>query len=239
MDATATSTATPTVGTPSGHDVVDVLRALARDQQSGVLKVGSTAPTWVVLAHGQVVVAGTTNGSGIAQTFHAAGVIDDETLRRSGARGGSHDLTVLTELVSTHSADALAPVVHTQAVHAIFQMLLPPQEPAAFLPGAPVALARHFSFPVESLLSEAQARVRQWAEIAESIPSTQAVFRLRRRLAAELDTVVTSRDQWSVLAVLDGRRSVAQVIGAAGRSPYDVCAVLHQLIQAGLIERTS
>jgi hypothetical protein len=118
-------------------------------------------------------------------------------------------------------------------------MLLPPPELATFQPGPPIALAQHFSFPVDSLLSEAQARVRQWAEIAESIPSTQAVFRLRRGLAPELDPVVTSRDQWAILAVLDGRRSVAHAISAAGRSPYDVCVVLHQLIQAGLIERTS
>jgi hypothetical protein len=235
MDATAA----PIVGTSTGQDAATTLRALAQDRQSGVLKVGSSAPTWVALADGQIVVAGTANGPGIAQTLYAAGAIDDQALQNAGSRGGSHDLSALTELTRTNRPEALAPVIHAQAVHAVFQMLLPPQEPCAFLAGPAIGLAEHFSFPVESILAEAQDRVRQWAEIAESIPSTQAIFRLRRQLAAGLDTIVTSREQWAVLAVLDGRRSVAQAIGAVGRSPFDVCLVLHQLIQAGLIERTS
>jgi hypothetical protein len=235
MDATGA----PIVGTSTGHGAAQTLRALADQRQSGVLKVGSSAPTWVAFANGEIVVAGTTNGPGIGQALHAAGAIDDDTLLGIGPRGGSHDLSVLNELSRTHRTDALVPVIHAQAVHAIFQMLLPPQEPSEFLPGPPISLAEHFSFSVESILAEAQGRVQQWAEIAESIPSTQAVFRLRRQLAPDLATVVTSRDQWAVLAVLDGRRSVAQAIGAAGRSAYDVCVVLHELIQAGLVERAS
>ena len=235
MDATAT----PLVGASTEHDTAEVLRAIARDRHSGILKVGSSAPTWVALADGQIVVAGTTNGPGIAQSLYAAGAIDDQTMQACGAQGGSHDLAVLVQLCRTHRAETFAPVIHAQAVHAIFQMLLPPLEPPAFLAGPAISLAEHFSFSVESILSEAQARVRQWAEIAESIPSTQAVFRLRRRLSPELERIEATREQWAVLAVLDGRRSVAQAIAAAGRSAYDVCVVLHQLIQAGLIERTS
>ena len=77
------------------------------------------------------------------------------------------------------------------------------------------------------------------AEIAESVPSTQAVFRPRRRLADGVEAVTVDRGDWAVLAVLDGRRSVAQTIAATGRGSFEVCSALHRLHQAGVIEQVA
>ena len=42
--------------------------------------------------------------------------------------------------------------------------------------------------------------------------------------------------EWHVLAALDGRRTVAEVVRSLGMSAFDVCAVLHRLIVGGAVE---
>jgi hypothetical protein len=118
-------------------------------------------------------------------------------------------------------------------------MLLPSTEAFVFQIGPRHPLADQFAFDVSTVIDEATRRVKEWAEIAASIPSAQAVFRPRRTLSPTITDVALSRDEWTILAVLDGRRSVAQAISASGRSSFDVCSVIHRLLGAGLLERVA
>ncbi len=118
-------------------------------------------------------------------------------------------------------------------------MLLPSSAPYAFAELSAPPLPPALRFEVGSVLGEAAERVERWRRVAESIPSVETVFRARRRLAPEIGSVLLTPDEWTVLVVLDGRRSVAQAIAAVGRSAYDVCSVLHELLGRGLIERVT
>ena len=217
----------------------DLLRLLTRADQSGLLKIGESSPHWAALAGGRIVMAGSASGPGIVQACVATGAMTADQASRHGQRDAAHDLTVLPELIDDVGVDRLEPVVRSQTVNALFQMLLPTAEPYAFQPAPPHQLAAHFGFTLDEIMPEAAARVQEWAEIASSIPSTQTIFRMRRRLSPDLTEVALSPFEWSVISVLDGRRSVGQTISAAGSSAFDVCSVLHRLLKAGLIERVS
>jgi hypothetical protein len=233
------TTAETMIGSLAEMAAADLLRLLSRADQSGLLKVGESSPHWAALAGGTIVVAGSASGPGIVQACVAMGVLTTEQGSRHGHRDGAHDLTVLPGLVAEVGADALRPVVRIQTVNAVFQMLLPTGEQYAFQPSPPHQLAEHFSFDVDEILPEASSRVEEWTDIAASIPSTQTIFRPRRQLNPDLTEIRLTAEQWSVVAALDGRRSVGQTIGAVGRSAFDVCSILHGLLNDGLIERTN
>ena len=225
-------------GSLADTGAADVLRHLADGRQSGLLKIGDTSPGWVALADGNLILAGSASGPTLADSIHVAAAVDEETVRAAVQRVGSHDLRLLEQLAPAH-ADALHRVVFTHSVGAVFQMLLPSTEGYVFQPGSRHPLGDQFAYDVSAVLEEAARRVGQWAEIAASIPSAQAVFRPRRTLNPSIVAVELSRDEWTVLAVLDGRRSVAQAIAASGRSSFDVCSVIHRLLGSGLLERAS
>ncbi len=229
----------PVVGSLAELPGPDLLRALARTETSGMLKVGEASPTWVALAAGAVVIAGGASTPSLADELLHAGALDESVIHEAVSRGAHHDLTLLCELAGDSPSERLIETVREHTVAAVFQLLLPSTDPFAFQPGAPISVARHVSFPVEVILSLAQQRLERWAEVAATVPSTQLVFHVRRLLDASIEEVTVSRADWQILAVLDGRRTVAQVIAATGRSGFDVLSTLHQFVEAGLIETRS
>jgi hypothetical protein len=218
----------------------ELLRMLALARHTGLLRVGSEKPHWAALADGDLVIAGSAAGPTLLQLLVTNGVITENaanSLTSGAMQSRAHDLNVLPFLLERVGAVKLYPSVREQTVSAVFQMLLPSQEEFTFVPGERLPIADHFQFPTEMILAEAGQRVAEWAEIAASITSTQSVFRPVRSLRPELPSVTLSSEEWTVLAVLDGRRTVAQTIAALGRSAHDVCAVLHRLLKSGLVER--
>ena len=228
----------PVVGSLADMPGTDVLRALARASASGILKVGDSSAAWAAFAEGHVLISVVDDSKTLTDALRSSGAVDAAVLRDVIGRSGGHDLAVLHELVALPGGD-LTPIVRAHTVDAVFQMVLPSSEQFAFQPGAPLSLAQRFAYDVEELLDAAAARVREWAEVAATVPTTQAVFRARRSLDDATGPVTVERDQWPVLAVLDGRRTVAQVIAATGRGSFEVLTALHRLVQAGLVERIS
>ena len=60
------------------------------------------------------------------------------------------------------------------------------------------------------------------------------------RLAPEAPVAVVNvpADDWRVLALVDGHRTIAGIIESLGMSAFAVCGVVHRLILSGLVEPT-
>lgn len=229
----------PVVGSLADLPGADLLRALARAETTGILRVGESAPTWAAFAEGRIVVAGATGGPKLSDELIATGRIDRSALEGVTASGAAGDLALLGQLAAGPVSDDLMKAVRDHSISAVFQMLLPSQEQFAFQPGSAMDASRSFAFPVDALIERAQERVLQWVEVARSVPSAQMVFLPRRLLDAGVEEVTVPVEQWRVLAVLDGRRTVAQVIAAVGVDGFTVLTALHNLVSAGLIEARS
>lgn len=218
-------------------DIGEVLRALAGDRRSGVVRIGDPATAWLLLAEGDLVAAGWVAGSGLEETVRVAGAVDDAELRALVHSTGGRDLPLLTALAGAVPVAELVPLVRDRVEAVVFDMLVHPGDALVFAPTDPHELASSFRFPVEPVLDAVTTRVRQWTEIAASIESTSTVFRPVRHLPPGCPTVDLDATRWTVLAALDGRRTVAQVISAAGLPMFTVCSTMHSLVQQGLIER--
>ena len=90
--------------------------------------------------------------------------------------------------------------------------------------------------PADDVLAEVDARLREWRVIAELIPSTAVVLQVAPSLPDDAQELLVSREEWEVLARLDGVRSVAEVTRSIGLGAFEVCRVLHRLRAAGAVE---
>jgi tetratricopeptide (TPR) repeat protein len=88
----------------------------------------------------------------------------------------------------------------------------------------------------ESLLLEGARRVDEWSQIEKKIPAFDLVFDVDRKKLDDSPVELT-REQETVVALLDGRRDVSAIIESAGLGEFDVGKALYGLLSAGFATR--
>lgn len=87
-------------------------------------------------------------------------------------------------------------------------------------------------------LAKVESTIQEWAELREQIPSDAAVFRQSTELPAGEQYATLSREEWRVLAEVDGRRPVAEVVEHLGGDPLAVHRIFVRLVKSGLVTLT-
>lgn len=93
------------------------------------------------------------------------------------------------------------------------------------------------SINAESLLLEGARRVDEWSQIEKKISSMDLIFSLERD-PQEDDDVELTKEQVKVIPLLDGERTVEDVVREAGLVEFEVGKAIYGLIQAGYAQRT-
>jgi hypothetical protein len=88
------------------------------------------------------------------------------------------------------------------------------------------------ALPVEDLVTEGRRRLDAWPSIAERVPAADAVVRLN---PVPPDDLSTTSEEWALLALVDGRRNVGELVALAGRGEYAVVTALAALVGRGLL----
>jgi len=85
---------------------------------------------------------------------------------------------------------------------------------------------------IDLVLADAQVRLGEWNEIAKVVPHLDAVI----DMAAEApdDEVVITRDHWQLLRTVAGGRSVHDLMESLGRTEFDTCKTVKELVDAKL-----
>ena len=212
----------------------ELLGFLSGGRRTGVIELSGASPGIVVLHEGSLTLALSENGPTLQQVFIGSGVTSSDgwwEATTSGHRSGS-----LADAVIGAGAqpDQVERVLREQTIGAVFELMLPSKDQFVFTAGSTHPVGHRFLFDPQQVLAEAERRVAAWKVIAESIPSTSLVMVPVRYLPGESVTIDST--DWTVLALLDGRRSIADIIRELGMSAFAVCNVLHQLRSAGIVE---
>ena len=94
---------------------------------------------------------------------------------------------------------------------------------------------RTISIPSEQLLLNWSSRKTEWERIQEVIPSNNAVFRLSLQRNGQEKNI--SADQWNVLALSDGTKTISEIASTLSWDELKTMRIAYQLIQAGLLEK--
>ncbi len=95
--------------------------------------------------------------------------------------------------------------------------------------------ARLVSINAENLLLEGARRVDEWSQIEKRIPSFDLIFRVTR-VPTEADGELSSSVR-KALPLIDGNRTVSDLVGASGLSDFEAGKALFELLNLGLIEQ--
>ena len=171
----------------------------------------------------------------LARRVVGAGPIETDALQSAVQRAGSDEgVGVVRALQQAAAVDeaVLHDLVGEHVIDTVFDLLRWPDGNFAFAVDEPNPDDVGVSRQVDDVVAEARRRLEAWGSVAAAIPSPQAVLSVQTVLAGDPQL---SRDEWSLLALVDGRRTVAQIVGLAGRGEFAVVSALAELVGRGLL----
>ncbi len=213
-----------------------LLRTLAGAQRTGVLQLEGGDEIW--LSEGRLYLASSPNAASVATVLSSSGIgsvgyIESLAMARSET---SPSLLAMLLTAEPQLARRVARMLYEYNLNAVFELLIPSEAGFFFQPGETHAVGAELSHDTEALVARAEQRMEIWREIAEHVPSTSAVYKLCRRLPDDTASTEILADDWEYLALVDGNRTVADLVSATDASAFQVCSTLYRFLLEGLIE---
>jgi hypothetical protein len=163
-----------------------------------------------------------------------AGLVSDEAL--SGAaedvRGGSASLVRALLDRSDLASEDVSRIAADQATDAVCELLRWAAGTFSFHVGEDDPDGLSLGLRAEELVAEGQRRMEVWPTLTTQIPSPDTVLRLASSPAFD---PTCSREEWGLLALVDGIRSVNEIVALLGRSEFAVAGALAALVERGLL----
>ncbi|MFB3885821.1 MAG: DUF4388 domain-containing protein [Thermodesulfobacteriota bacterium] len=130
-------------------------------------------------------------------------------------------------------------IVHAKTAHsfgeeAFLDIMSWPTGKATFNPDAPPREKTIF-IPTETLLLNWSYKKQEWEKIRRFVPSPNTIFRISVQSHPEDKNI--KGDEWNVLAMTNGSRTVLEVAKALGWDEFKTSKVMAQLIETGSLER--
>jgi hypothetical protein len=170
----------------------------------------------------------------------ACGLVDAEQLRTLVAAqrtSGAALVDVLTGATSPFRRDedreVVADVMREQIQDGVFDLLRVANgrfefESRTAGDASPAVLLR-----VEDLVEEGLRRLEEWEDLKERIPDLGTVLALQHALHTAEVTIAS--DEWRLLTLVDGKRSVADLVSVIGRGEYATVRRLAHLVDRGVV----
>jgi hypothetical protein len=163
-----------------------------------------------------------------------AGVVTDEALAAAVDRAGEEAIGVgrALHLGGTLDDGVVHDIASEHIVDSVFDLLRWPDGDFAFVIDEPNPDDVGVSRAVDDVVTEARNRLETWSNVSTTVPSPQTVLSFA---ANPPEDPQLGRDDWMLLALVDGRRTVAEIVGLLGRGDFAVVSGLADLIGRGLL----
>ena len=86
------------------------------------------------------------------------------------------------------------------------------------------------------LILEASRRIDELSVLQEFIPSDKLVFRMSGKVQSK-EEIKLNANEWRILSLIDGTRTVRQIINESGYDEFAVYKIFFSVISSGLIEQ--
>jgi hypothetical protein len=224
-------------GTLDAFSLPDIFQLLSYTKKTGALHLHRGDRHGVVHLRGGAV-TGARSDVGrqeLGRRLVGSGLVDDEALASAAEQiaeqPGSGLARLLVEKAGLDPAH-VAGLAAEQATDAVFDLLRWSDGDFSFVVDEPDPDDLGASLPVDAVVEEGRRRLALWGSLVESVPAPAAVLRLHPVPPAD---PTVSRDEWSLLSLVDGHRTVADLVALAGRGEYAVVSLLAGLVACGLL----
>ena len=171
----------------------------------------------------------------LSRRLLGTGLVDDEALATAAEELAADDSLSLAQLLAEKGGldvEQVKALAAEQATDAVFSLLRWADGEFAFVVDESDPDDLGASLPVDEVVAEGQRRLTAWAELVEQVPAPDAVVTVN---AAPPGDPAASRDEWALLSLVDGRRTVADLVSLSGRGEYAVVSAIAGLVGRGLL----
>lgn len=225
-------------GSLDAFSLPDIFQLLSFTKKTGGLHLASDGCDGVVFFAGGQVTGASADSSRqpLARRLIGAGAVDDQALETAVAAAADGESIGVAKALLDHGAldgGLLQQAAADQSVDAVFDLLRWQQGDFAFVVDEVNPDDVGVTLSVERVLADTESRATSWDAVSQVVPSVHAVLAMPVVLPA--DPAVT-REEWSLLALVDGRRTVADLVDLTGSGQYAVVSTLAGLVTRGLLE---
>jgi hypothetical protein len=223
-------------GSLDAFSLPDVFQLLSLTKKSGGLHLTDGQVRGVVsFADGSVTGASAdSDRQSLARRLVGIGVVDDAALRRAIERASNDRVGIARALVEAGAIDAetVRALAAEQTVDAVFDLLRWSEGDFAFALDEANPDDVGIALPADQVVAEATRRRQMWDSASKVIPSPDVV--LVMPVVLPNDPTVT-RDEWALLALVDGARTVGELVDLSGAGQFSVVSALAALVQRGML----
>ncbi|GAI42722.1 unnamed protein product, partial [marine sediment metagenome] len=216
-----------------------IFQLLGDDQKTGVLKVkNEDKEIRIYLKDGEIIYAtGSQKTDRLGHFLKNKGIISQEQLQESLKKGKAEKKALGKILLEKGilTPKNLQEIIHQQIEHLIFNLFLWDKGEFEYndaelnLKGMVVA-----KINVVSLLLEASRRIDEISILKKHIPNDMLVYRITGKVS-DKDEITLNSAELKILGLIDGRRSIRQVMRDGGLDEYAAYKILYSLLSSGLI----
>ncbi|MBV9774679.1 MAG: DUF4388 domain-containing protein [Gemmatimonadetes bacterium] len=215
----------------------DVLQLLAMGQKTGCLSVTDRSNFgYIYFERGRITYASIVNRRDrLGDLLVKNGLLDAAALAAAIDEQGKHPQQKLGEILIRRGSitrDQLEQYIRVQIEEAVYFLFTWTQGSFYFeAEQRPPEGAMLVSINPENVLLEGARRIDEWSLIEKKIASLDLIFELDA--ARPLTEVDLAEEQRKILPLVDGKRTVQEIIDESGLVEFDVGKALFGLIQAG------
>lgn len=222
-------------GTLDAFGLADVFQLLSATRKTGTLHLRAQGAHGAVhLRDGQVTGArADVQRQALVRRLVGAGLVDDRTFAEQVAGHPPAGLArVLAERAGLEPR-AARELAAEQATDAVFDLLRWPDGVFTFVADEADPDDLGAALPVDEVVAEGRRRLAEWERCIAAVPTPDAVVQFA---AAPTEPPLLSPQEWQLLALVDGRRAVAELVELSGRGDFAVVSALAGLVERGLLE---
>jgi Domain of unknown function (DUF4388) len=225
-------------GSLDAFSLPDMFQLLSFTKKTGGLHLAHDGSDGVVFfTSGQITGASADSSrQPLARRLVGSGTLTDEALTAAVEAASKGEGVGIVRALLEHGAvdaDLLRRAATDQSVDAVFDLLRWRDGDFAFVMDEANPDDVGVTLAVESVIADTESRQATWDTVSQVVPSPRAVLSMPVVLPADPEV---SREEWSLLALVDGRRSVTELVDLTGSGQYAVVSTLAALVQRGLLE---
>lgn len=224
-----------------GLTLASILQLLCNDQKTGVLTVTSdTEESRVFFDQGTIVYASASlKEARLGSLMRADGVISADQLQKCLAQAKEEKMHLGKILVDKGyiSLETLKKY-NTKQVEAILYNLLFWKKGRFEYKDAKLNLKGMIITQLNpmKLILEASRRIDELSVLQKYIPSDRIVFKMSGKMQSK-EEIKLNANEWRILSLIDGTRTVRQIIDESGYDEFAVYKIFFSVISSGLIEQ--
>jgi predicted transcriptional regulator len=220
-----------------------VLQLLSADKKSGLLTIDDgKRKVQVFIKAGNIVYAvGTQKEVRLGYLLRTKGIISAEELNKALALAKQRKERLGKILVERGfiSGETLKKFIHQQVREILYDLFLWKNGAFEYV-DQEINLGDELTTELNymEVILEGTRRVDEWSILRKNIPHPQIVFRINKDLEQQDETVDLTANEWRIISLVDGERSVQQIIADSGHDEFTVYRMINSLISSGLIEKS-